>query len=209
MVNKMPAGARGSMADKRGNDTEELKQRLSARINREMFDRSDEVHYEHLAEGLTEDVVRQISEDKGEPEWMLAKRLEGLRLFSKLPMPAWGPDLSKLDLNRIVYYAKPGTEMARSWENVPKEIKGTFERLGIPEAERRVLAGAGAQYDSEVVYHNLKKQWEEKGVIFEDCDYALKHYPEIMKKHFMTTCVPPGDHKFIALHAAVWSGGTF
>ena len=197
------------MADKRGNDTEELKQRLSARINREMFDRSDEVHYEHLAEGLTEDVVRQISEDKGEPEWMLAKRLEGLRLFRKLPMPSWGPDLSKLDLNRIIYYAKPGTEMARSWENVPKEIKSTFERLGIPEAERRVLAGAGAQYDSEVVYHNLKKQWEEKGVIFEDCDYALKHYPEIMKKHFMTTCVPPGDHKFIALHAAVWSGGTF
>ncbi len=197
------------MADRRGNGAEELKQRLSARISREMFDRSDEIHYEHLAEGLTEDVVRQISEEKGEPEWMLSKRLEGLRLFRRLPMPTWGPDLSKLDLNRIVYYAKPGTEMARSWENVPKEIKSTFERLGIPEAERRVLAGAGAQYDSEVVYHNLKKQWEEKGVIFEDCDYALKHYPEIMKKHFMTTCIPPGDHKFIALHAAVWSGGTF
>lgn len=197
------------MAGKNQDGAEEMRQKLSARINREMFDHSDKVRYEHLAEGLTEDVVRQISEEKGEPEWMLGKRLEGLRLFRKLPMPTWGPDLSKLDLGRIVYYAKPGTEMARSWEQVPTEIKSTFERLGIPEAERRVLAGAGAQYDSEVVYHNLKKQWEEKGVIFEDCDYALKHYPELVRKHFMTTCIPPGDHKFIALHAAVWSGGTF
>ncbi len=198
------------MARNGSNGNEELKQELSKRINREMFDQKDDIDYVRFIEGgLTKDIVRQISEDKQEPKWMLKKRLEGYKLFRKLPMPKWGPDLSALDLNKIVYYAKPGAEMARDWEDVPSQIKNTFQKLGIPEAEHRALAGAGAQYDSEVVYHNLKKQWEEKGVLFEDCEFGLKHYPDLFKKHFMTKCIPPNDHKFIALHAAVWSGGTF
>lgn len=192
------------------NGAEELAERLSKRIKREVFDHSDKVKYARIAEeGLTADTVRQISEEKDEPQWMLKKRLKALRIFRKMPLPKWGPDLSKLDLNKIVYYANPGIEMARDWDDVPAEIKSTFEKLGIPEAERRALAGAGAQYDSDVVYHNLKKKWEEQGVIFEDCHYALRHYPELMKEYFMTRCIPITDHKFIALHAAVWSGGTF
>ena len=190
--------------------TEELRQQLTSRINRDMFDHKDDITYEHLAEeGLTTDVVKEISEDKEEPKWMLKKRLKALKIFRKMPMPTWGVDLSDLDLNKIIYFAKPGAETARDWKDVPTEIKSTFEKLGIPEAEKRSLAGAGAQYDSEVVYHNLKKKWEDKGVLFEDCDFALQHYPEMMKKYFMTTCIPIHDHKFIALHAAVWSGGTF
>lgn len=192
------------------NGADELREQLSSRIKREVFDHSDKVKYTRIAEqGLNKDIVRQISEEKEEPQWMLKKRLKALKLFRKMPMPKWGPDLSKLDLKKIVYYAKPGTEMARDWEDVPAEIKSTFEKLGIPEAERRALAGAGAHFDSESIYHNLKKRWESKGVIFEDTDYALKQYPEIFKKYFMTKCILPNDHKFIALHAAVWSGGSF
>lgn len=159
--------------------------------------------------GLSEEVIRQISADKREPEWMLKKRLEAYEWFKKTPMPAWGLDLSGIDFDDIVYYARPDAAQASSWEEVPEEIRKTFDLLGIPETERKALAGAGAQYDSSVVYHNLKKEWEDKGVIFEDMDAAVQKYPELVKEYFMTNCIPISDHKLIMLHAAVWSGGTF
>ncbi|MBI2208504.1 Fe-S cluster assembly protein SufB [Candidatus Woesearchaeota archaeon] len=160
--------------------------------------------------GLTREVVIEISKQKNEPEWMLKKRLQAFELFHKLPMPSWGPSLKDLDLKDIIFFNRPDAKSnAASWEEVPEDIKKTFEKLGIPEAERNALAGAGAQYESEVVYHKLKKEWEDKGVVFLDCDDALKKHPELFKKYFMTSCVSPSLHKFAALHAAVWSGGTF
>ena len=138
--------------------------------------------------GLNEEIVRDISRRKGEPEWMLKKRLHGLRTFHELVLPEWGPDLSNLDLDEIHFFMKPDAEKnATSWEDVPEDIKNTFDRLGIPEAEKKALAGVGAQYESEVVYHNLKKEWEEQGVVFLDCDEAIKQYPELVKKYFMTS----------------------
>lgn len=161
-------------------------------------------------EGLNEEVVRYISEEKNEPKWMLEKRLKSLKIFNQLPIPNWGPDLSKLDLNKIIYYATPEAKKnAKSWDDVPEDIKITFQKLGIPEAEQKVLAGAGAQFESQSVYHSLKKEWEDKGVVFLDCDEGLEKYPELYKKYFMTSCVSPRLHKFAALHGAVWSGGTF
>ncbi len=159
--------------------------------------------------GLSEDVIRQISADKKEPEWMLKKRLEAYEWFKKTPVPTWGLDLSEINFDDLIYYARPDAAQASNWEDVPEEIRKTFDLLGIPETERRALAGAGAQYDSSVVYHNLKKEWEEKGVIFEDMDVAVQKYPELVKEYFMTNCIPINDHKLIMLHAAVWSGGTF
>ena len=178
---------------------------------REMFDQKADIKYSYTAKpGLTEEVVRKISEDKKEPEWMLEKRLKSLEIFYKLALPTWGPDISKLDLNQIIYYANPDSiKNANKWENLPPEIKNTFEKLGIPEAEKTHFAGAGAQMESMSVYHNLKKQWEEKGVLFLDMDEALQKYPDLVKPYFMTQCVSPGLHKFSALHGAVWSGGTF
>lgn len=161
-------------------------------------------------EGLTVEVVRQISKDKNEPEWMLNKRLEALKIFNSKPIPTWGPNLKNLDLEKIHYYMRPNAKNnSRSWDDVPTEIRETFDRLGIPEAEKTALGGVGAQYESETIYHNLKKSLEEKGVIFSDCDTALKENEELMKKYFMTNCISPNLHKFAALHAAVWSGGTF
>lgn len=160
--------------------------------------------------GLNEDVVRTISKQKEEPEWMLELRLKALKEYTKRPIPNWGPDLSKLDLDVITFYHKTDEKInATSWDDVPEDIKNTFEKLGIPEAERKALSGVGAQYQSEVVYHSLKKEWAKKGVVFENMDVALKKYPDLVKKYFMTKCVPINDHKFAALHAAVWSGGTF
>jgi Fe-S cluster assembly protein SufB len=160
--------------------------------------------------GLTKEIVEEISKQKKEPEWMLKKRLKAFEIWEKMPMPSWGPSLKDLDLNKIIFFQRPDAKKnANKWEDVPEDIKKTFEKLGIPEAERKALAGAGSQYESEVVYHNLKKEWEDKGVIFLDCDEALKQYPELVKKYFMTSCVPVTLHKFAALHAAVWSGGTF
>jgi Fe-S cluster assembly protein SufB len=159
--------------------------------------------------GLSEELVREISRVKNEPEWMLEKRLQGLRLFERAPLPQWGPSLEALALDEIVYFVRPGTPEADEWNEVPPEIRKTFEDLGIPEAERRALSGTGAQYDSEIVYHKLKKEWEEQGVIFENMDVAVQKYPELVREHFMTSCVPVSDHKFVMLHAAVWSGGTF
>lgn len=160
--------------------------------------------------GLSEEVIRLISKDKNEPEWMLNKRLNAFRVFKEKEMPNWGPDLSELKLDEISFYMKPDAKKnSTSWNDVPEDIRKTYKKLGIPEAERKALAGVGAQYDSEVVYHNLKKDLEEKGVVFLDMDEALKQYPEMVKKYFMTNCVSPTLHKFAALHASVWSGGSF
>jgi Fe-S cluster assembly protein SufB len=160
--------------------------------------------------GLSEEVVRQISAHKEEPEWMLAFRLKALKIYESKPMPAWGGDLSKLAavLDEIYYYLKPQERMERSWDDVPEEIKNTFERLGIPEAERKVLAGVGAQYESEMVYHSLKKEWEDKGIIFDSIEDGLKKHPDLFREHF-STVIPPADNKFAALNSAVWSGGSF
>lgn len=179
-------------------------------IDRDRFDHADAENNQFDAGvGLTEEIVRMISKEKKEPEWMLARRLQGYALWKSRPMPAWGPDLSKLDTNKIRYYVKPDAKPSQKWEDVPADMKKTFERIGIPEAEQKFLAGVGAQYDSEVVYHKLKKEWEDKGVLFEDMDVAVQKYPELVKKYFMTRCVPVTTHKFIHMHAAVWSGGTF
>jgi Fe-S cluster assembly protein SufB len=180
-------------------------------ISRELYDKSD-VHKHKFTSGIgiSEEVVRKISEYKDEPSWMLEKRLASLKLFEEMPLPQWGPGLEKLDLDKICYFAVPDAEHnADSWDKVPDEIKKTFDRLGIPESERKVLAGAGAQYDSQVVYHNLKEELRNQGVIFEDMDVAVKKYPELVKKYFMNRCVNPSLHKFAALHGALWSGGTF
>ncbi len=182
-------------------------------LKRETFDHRNSSEYtKYATRGLSEELVRKISSEKNEPEWMLDIRLEGLRVFNEKALPAWGPDLSKLDFDEIIYYAAPGEineDMTKSWDDVSPEIKETFEKLGIPEAERQVLAGVGAQYESSVVYHKLKEKWEKLGVIFEDMDVAVQKYPDIVQEYFMKRCVPINDHKFAALHAAVWSGGTF
>jgi len=179
--------------------------------NRDMFDHKNTPRSVfRTPEGLNEDIVRQISKEKKEPEWMLQKRLQGLEFFKRMSIPKWGPSLEKLDLNQITYFLKSDDkENATSWEDVPEDIKKTFEKLGIPEAERTALAGVGAQYESSMAYHNLKEEWGKKGVIFENMDVALQKYPEKVKKFFMSNCVPISDHKFASLHAAVWSGGTF
>ena len=160
--------------------------------------------------GLSEEIVRQISAHKDEPQWMLDFRLDALKTYYSKPMPTWGGDLSTLasTLDDIYYYLKPQEKMERSWDDVPQDIKDTFEKLGIPEAERKVLAGVGAQYESEMVYHSLKKEWEDKGIIFESIEDGLRKYPEMFREHF-STVIPPTDNKFAALNSAVWSGGSF
>ncbi|MGI9627620.1 MAG: Fe-S cluster assembly protein SufB [Longimicrobiales bacterium] len=160
--------------------------------------------------GLDEDIVRQISELKGEPEWMLEFRLKALKIYEAKPMPDWGGDLSELldTLAETYFYVKPQEQMERSWDDVPENIKTTFERLGIPEAEQKILAGVGAQYDSEMVYHSLKEEWESKGVIFDSIEDGLKNHPELFREHF-GTIIPAADNKFAALNSAVWSGGSF
>ncbi|HLC97831.1 MAG TPA: Fe-S cluster assembly protein SufB [Candidatus Nanoarchaeia archaeon] len=179
-------------------------------INRTVYDDADEHTPRYVAPaGVTEAVVRLISRTKNEPEWMLQKRLKGLELFQKTAVPKWGPDLSALDFDKITFFVDPNAKESDSWEKVPEEIRKTFDRLGIPEAERTSLGGVGAQYDSSVIYHNIEKKLKAQGVIFENMDVALHQYPELAKKYFMTSCIPINDHKFIMLHAAVWSGGTF
>jgi Fe-S cluster assembly protein SufB len=179
-------------------------------LNRETLDQANSTHYiKGARKGLSRELVEYISKEKNEPKWMLEHRLKSLEVFTKKPMPNFGPDLSGLDFDDIIYYAKPGeVTNAHSWDQVPEDIKRTFERLGIPEAERKYLAGAGAQYESKNVYHRLKEKWSKLGVIFEDMDAALQLYPELVRQYFMK-CVTMHDHKFAALHGAVWSGGTF
>jgi len=158
--------------------------------------------------GLSRDVVKAISGMKGEPDWMLDFRLKALDIFWKKPLPRWGGNLDDLDFDDIQYYVKPSEKQGRSWDEVPEEIKRTFDKLGIPEAEQKFLAGVSAQYESEVVYHNIKKELAAQGVIFMDTDTALKEYPELFREYFGTV-VPPTDNKFAALNSAVWSGGSF
>jgi Fe-S cluster assembly protein SufB len=170
----------------------------------------EEQHVFRTQPGLSEEVVRQISALKNEPEWMLEFRLKALKIYESKPMPKWGGNLADLDrvLDEIYFYVQPQDKMEHSWEDVPDDIKTTFERLGIPEAEQKILAGVGAQYESEMVYHSLKKEWEDVGVIFDSIEEGLKNHPELFRKHFGTV-VPSQDNKFAAMNSAVWSGGSF
>ena len=163
-----------------------------------------------VASGLTPDIIRQISREKKDPDWMLEFRLRSLDIFAKTEMPNWGPSIEGLNMDNIVTYVRPNTErMHTDWNDVPEDIKNTFERLGIPQSERESLAGVGAQYDSELVYHNVRKEVAEQGVIYTDIESALRgEYADMIRSHFMKL-VPPEDHKFAALHGAVWSGGSF
>ena len=178
-------------------------------INRNIYDIKNKDDYEFkMQKGLSREIVEEISKRKNEPDWMLEIRLKALEMYEKLELPTWGPDLSELKMDEIATYVKPKTNLNSSWEDVPDEIKDTFDKLGIPEAEKTSLAGVGAQYDSEVVYHSMKEDLIRQGVIYTDMESAVRDYPEIVKEHFMK-CVPISDHKFVALHAAVWSGGSF
>lgn len=167
-----------------------------------------ERHVFRSQKGLTQKIVEEISEKKKEPQWMRQFRLTALEWFFKKPMPAFGPDLSGINFDDLTYYLKPVEKGERSWNDVPDDIRDTFEKLGIPEAERKYLAGVGAQFESEVVYHNLKEEWSKQGVIFLDTDSGLREHPEIFHKYFGRV-IPSGDNKFAALNSAVWSGGSF
>lgn len=162
-----------------------------------------------ITAGISEELIRHISKSKNEPAWMLEKRLVAFELYQKASMPKWGPSLDGLDLENMTYYVDPETAETDTWGDLPPEIVETFDKLGIPQAEREYLGGVGAQYDSGAVYHHLKESLVSKGVIFENMDVAVQKYPELVQKYFMTKCVPIDDHKFVMLHAAVWSGGTF
>ena len=179
-------------------------------IDRSIYDfRDSEEGFYKVKEGLTPAIVEQISKEKHDPEWMREFRLKSLEIYEKLKVPDWGPDISGLNMDDIVTYVRPNTKMSAKWEEVPEDIKNTFERLGIPQAERESLAGVGAQYDSELVYHNVKDEVSKTGVIYTDMESALTgEYEQMVKDHFMKL-VPPTDHKFAALHGAVWSGGSF
>lgn len=182
-----------------------------ADIDRTLYDIVDsEEGFERLDSGLTLDIVREISERKDEPEWMLDFRLKSLEIYHKMPNPTWGPSIAGLDMDHIVTYVKPNTDQQATWDEVPDDIKNTFERLGIPEAERSYLAGVGAQYDSELVYHNMQDTASKMGIVYSGIEEAL-HEPKweaLIREKFMTL-IPPTDHKFAALHGAVWSGGSF
>ena len=168
----------------------------------------EEVAVFKTPKGLNEEIVREISKIKNEPEWMLEYRLKSLKCFLEKPMPTWGVDLSNMDFDDYTYYLRPSDDKTDKWDEVPETIKNTFDKLGIPEAEQKFLAGASAQYESEVVYHNMLDEVREKGVIFLDIDSGLREYPEIFKKYF-DTVIPYNDNKFSALNGAVWSGGSF
>ncbi len=158
--------------------------------------------------GLTEDIVREISKIKEEPEWMLKSRLKALKLFYSMPMPQWGGDLGSLNFDEITYYVKPSEQSQTSWDEVPEEIKATFDKLGIPEAEQKYLAGVSAQYESEVVYHNMKVELEDMGIVFKDTGAALRENEDLFKEYWQSV-IPAADNKFAALNTAVWSGGSF
>ena len=179
-------------------------------IDRNMYDfKKDEKDYYKVDEGLTPEIVEQISDEKNDPEWMKELRLKSLEIYNEMKVPEWGPSIDGLDMDHIVTYVKPKTKITADWEEVPEEIKDTFERLGIPQAERESLAGVGAQYDSELVYHNVKKEVADQGVVYTDLESAMHGpYEEMIRKHFMKL-ITPRDHKFAALHGAVWSGGSF
>ncbi|WP_394920115.1 Fe-S cluster assembly protein SufB [uncultured Robinsoniella sp.] len=179
-------------------------------IDRSIYDvKDDEKDFYRVQEGLTPEIVEQISREKKDPAWMELFRLRSLQIYNQMEVPKWGPALDGLHMDQIVTYVRPNTAMSGKWSDVPKEIKDTFERLGIPKAERKSLAGVGAQYDSELVYHNVRQEVLEQGVIYTDMESALKgEYSDMVRRHFMKL-VTPRDHKFAALHGAVWSGGSF
>lgn len=181
-----------------------------ADIDRSIYDiKDDEKDAYKVNEGLTSDIVQKISEEKHDPQWMQLFRLQALQIYNEMQVPDWGPSIGGLDMEHIVTYVRPNTKMSAKWSEVPKDIKDTFERLGIPQAERKSLAGVGAQYDSELVYHNVRSEVAELGVVYTDMESALKGpYADMVRKHFMKL-VTPHDHKFAALHGAVWSGGSF
>lgn len=178
--------------------------------DRSVYDIRDKEHAAFRAqEGLTPEIVEEISREKNDPDWMRAFRLHALKLYQSMPLPAWGPSLRGLHMERICSYVRPASAMKNTWQAVPQDIKDTFTRLGIPQAEQASLAGVGAQYDSELVYHNIKEEAAAQGVIYTDMESALHGpYAELVRSHFMRL-VPPQDHKFAALHGAVWSGGSF
>ena len=182
-----------------------------ADIDRSLYDFTyGEEGFERLDAGITPDIVREISAKKDEPQWMLDLRLKSLEIFNRFPDPTWGPSIEGLDMDNIVTYVKPNTDQKHDWQSVPDDIKNTFERLGIPEAERSYLAGVGAQYDSELVYHNMQDTASKMGIVYSGIEEAL-HDPQwepLIHEKFMTL-IPPTDHKFAALHGAVWSGGSF
>ncbi|MCI5863148.1 MAG: Fe-S cluster assembly protein SufB [Lachnospiraceae bacterium] len=179
-------------------------------IDRNIYNIKDEEKDNYkIEEGLTPEIVEHLSREKHDPEWMKDFRLKSLDIYNKTEMPDWGPSIEGLNVDEIVTYVRPNTDMKADWNEVPDDIKNTFDRLGIPQAEKDSLAGVGAQYDSEVVYHNVRKEVEEQGVIYTDMESALNgEYADMVKEHFMKL-VPPTDHKFAALHGAVWSGGSF
>ena len=179
-------------------------------VDRSVYDIRDEEHDAYrMEEGLTPAIVDRLSKEKNDPVWMQQFRLQSLQIYNELPLPNWGPSIEGLDMAHIATYVRPNTKMQNDWENVPQDIKDTFERLGIPQAERKSLAGVGAQYDSELVYHNVKDSVAAEGVVYADMESALHgEYADMVKKYFMKL-VTPRDHKFAALHGAVWSGGSF
>lgn len=178
-------------------------------IDRGIFDKRNPFEYDKIADkGLTEAIVREISKEKDEPEWMLDIRLKGLELFYAQENPPWGPDLSEVKIEELVTYIKPKSAMKASWDDLPENIKNTFVDLGIPQAEIDALSGVGAQYDSEVVYHNVKEYLLKQGVIYTDMETAVKKYPDIVQKYFQHA-IHADEHKYAALHYAVWSGGSF
>lgn len=179
-------------------------------IDRSIYDVKDEERDAYKVDaGLTEAIVEQISREKKDPPWMELFRLQALQIYNEMPVPDWGPSIKGLDMSHIVTYVRPNTKMTAKWSDVPQDIKDTFERLGIPQAERKSLAGVGAQYDSELVYHNVREEVAAQGVVYTDMESALKgEYADMVQSHFMKL-VKPNDHKFAALHGAVWSGGSF
>ncbi len=179
-------------------------------IDRSIYDiRDRETGSWKVDAGLTEDIINQIADEKNDPDWMRAFRLECLKVYHSLRVPDWGPSIEGLDMDHIVTYVRRGKRMSSTWEEVPEDIKETFERLGIPQAERQSLAGVGAQYDSELVYHNVREEVAAQGVVYTDLESAMRGpYADMIRTHFMKL-VPPTDHKFAALHGAVWSGGSF
>ena len=179
-------------------------------IDRSVYDiKNEEKDVYRVKEGLTPAIVEQISKEKKDPQWMQLFRLESLQIYNQLQVPNWGPSIEGLNMDEIVTYVRPNTHMSAKWSDVPKDIKDTFERLGIPQAERKSLAGVGAQYDSELVYHNVREEVAAQGVVYTDMESALNgEYADMVRSHFMKL-VKPADHKFAALHGAVWSGGSF
>ena len=178
-------------------------------INTNIYNFKKKDNYEYkMKKGLSKEIILEISKQKNDPDWMRDIRLKALEVYNELELPTWGPDLSELNMDDISTYVRPKSKLNSSWEDVPEDIRDTFDKLGIPEAEKTSLAGVGAQYDSEVVYHSMKEELIKQGVIYTDMETAVREYPDIVREHFMK-CVPINDHKFTALHAAVWSGGSF